>query len=332
MTRAAKSADVDAEAALWAVRLEAGDLSDAAGHDLEIWLERDVRHVGALVRAQAVWIDLDRVAALNAGVERTAGRGRERRRPRRFALWKAHRPSPSQWAAAAASLAVCMASIGLYDHFDGRIAANRGEVRRVALDDGSTVILDSASVVQVKFSGAERTVFLRRGEASFQVAHNKARPFVVHAGDLAVRAVGTNFAVSLQPDRVAVTVAEGVVEVKKIVGHAPAERRLVGRDEELVASAARPMKSSAIAEADLARELAWRDGMLIFSGQKIAQAAVEVNRYARRPVVIDDPDLEGDAFVGVFRLGDSRAFADSAAAAYNDEVVERDGGLHIVAR
>ena len=80
--------------------------------------------------------------------------------------------------------------------------------RRLVLDDGSTVVLNTDSVVQVRFRKNRRDIILRKGEASFQVAHDAFRPFVVHADGVAVKAVGTSFAVREQPGGVKVTVAE----------------------------------------------------------------------------------------------------------------------------
>ena len=332
MTRVARNADVDSEAAAWAVRLEAGELSDADRHDLELWLEGDVRHVGALVRAQAVWVDLDRVAALKAGHARHLEIVSERAERPRVRDWASSLAGRLQLAAAAAVVLVCGLSFGVWQHFDGRLVSTHGEVRRVALSDGSTVTLDSDSIVQVKFKAGERTVFLRKGEASFQVAHNTARPFIVHADDVAVRAVGTSFAVQLQPDKVSVTVAEGTVLVKRPLGGGQQERHYVSRNGALVAQGAHPMKTSLLSGEVVARQLAWRDGQLDFNGETIAQAAIEVNRYATRPVIVDDPRVGQKTFVGVFRMGDSKAFADTAAAAYDDRVIEQEDGLHIVSR
>jgi transmembrane sensor len=283
-----------------------------------------------------VWVDLDRVAALQAGAAQVQERpGERRRRATGVRRWIERHATASPIAAAAAAViaVVGAVSIGAYQYFDGRLVSTHGEVRRVALDDGSTVVLDSDSIVQVRFSAGERTVFLRRGEASFQVAHDKARPFIVHADNVAVRAVGTNFAVQLQPDKVSVTVAEGTVAVTRPTGAGgKVERRFVTRDGALTAAARQPMRSATLSDADLTRRLAWRDGLLMFDGERMDAATVEVNRYAARPVIIDDPKVAKEAFVGVFRAGDSKAFADSAAAAYDDKVVEQSDGLHVTAR
>jgi transmembrane sensor len=87
---------------------------------------------------------------------------------------------------------------------------------RVSLADGTMVELNSASEVAVQFSPAERRVRLVRGEAHFTVAKNKARPFLVEAGAVAVRAVGTAFNVRLGGKEVEVLVTEGKVAVAEV--------------------------------------------------------------------------------------------------------------------
>ena len=72
----------------------------------------------------------------------------------------------------------------------------------------------------------------------------------------------------------------------------------------------------------------WR-GLLIFDGEDLAEAAAQVNRYASVPIVVDDEKLGQYAFVGVFRIGESKAFADSAAAAFDARVVEEGGAYHL---
>jgi transmembrane sensor len=315
MNRGVRGSGIDDQAAVWAVRLD-NDPSDADREDLEEWLRRDPRHVGALVRAQAIWINADHIGALQAGA-------------RQAPVTSPHGYATYWVSAVAATLLLAIVSVSAYSYFAGRIESNHGQIRRIALADGSHVVLDSDSTIKVHFNDRERTIELLNGEASFQVAHNKAWPFVVHARNLAVRAVGTNFTVSLLPRQISVTVAEGVVEVKGENGKAEIVRHMVSRNKVLVAPAAGPVKVADLRADEVARRLAWRDGLLVFNGESLSEAALEVNKYASEPVVIDDDRLGERAFVGVFHVGNSRAFADSAAAAFDAKVTEEAGALHV---
>lgn len=320
MSSVIENDDIESIAAQWVLRQDRGALSPEERRDLAAWLERDSRHRGAFVRAQAMWIDLDRIAALNAG-RRTA----QPPAPRKMAFARAA-------SIAGVCFAVALTLFGVTKtYLAGRETTDLGEIRRITLKDGSAVALNTASVVQVRFEPEERRIVLRRGEASFQVAHDEQRPFVVEAGAVSVRAVGTAFTVRLREDGdVGVVVTEGVVEVVRAGDDsAAAQRRRVSRNHQVIAEAQKPIATTALTQSEVARRLAWEEGQLVFDGERLDQAVAEVNRYAPTPVVIDSPHLAAQSFVGVFRTGDARAFAHAAAAAFNASVYEEDGVLHL---
>lgn len=309
------------EAAAWAVRSAERALTREEQAELDAWLAKSSRNLGAYVRAQAIWLDVDRVAALDSGSRAEASSTREEfeeEEPRRH--WRRY--------AIAASIAVAMISGGslAWDRFAGRVSTSRDEIREIVLDDGSTATLNGGAVLQVRYDGDERRVILRRGEALFEVAHDTARPFIVSADDVEVRAVGTKFAVDVENDEVEVTVAEGTVAVTEQDAPSP---RLVSRNQEFV-RAPTGARRTMLDESEVGRRLAWERGLLVFSGQSLGRAASEVNRYSSISVTIDDPTLARAEFVGVFRVGDGRAFAHAAAQAFNGQVVERDDGLHLM--
>jgi transmembrane sensor len=206
-----------------------------------------------------------------------------------------------------------------------RYASGVGEVRRIALEDGSTMLLNTATAVAVRFSKQQRDIQLIRGEALFEVAHDTTRPFLVRANDIAVRAVGTAFAVRLEAGQVDVTVTEGVVEVANSAtasvsgASAPPDSRLeakrVTANERVVIASARASEIRPISSAETDRQLAWREGMVSFDGESLASAVAEINRHNRRQIVVDDPALAAKPIVGVFRATDLDGFSAAAAAA-----------------
>lgn len=312
--------DIDDTAALWVMRMDRGELGPAEQRELDVWLEADSRHRGAFIRAQAIWCDVDRIAALSAG----------------------HSPAQPQprWSSAgvqrAAAVAACvialtLAGLGVSSRYlAGRETTDRGETRRMLLDDGSALALNTQSVVQVKFDQEERRVVMRTGEASFQVAHDEQRPFVVQAGDVSVRAVGTAFNVRMRPEGVEVTVTEGVVEIlRSDKPSRPLPVQRVRHNEEVIAKAEQPIAVESLSDAEIERRLAWQEGRLIFDGERLAAAVAEVNRYSSLAVVIDDPVLAEKSFVGTFKIGDARGFVQAAAAAFDAQVREQDQTLHL---
>ena len=216
----------------------------------------------------------------------------------------------------------------------GRESTQVGEVRRLTLDDGSALSLNTDSVVQVKYAQDERRIVLREGEASFQVRHDEHRPFLVQADDVFVRAVGTAFTVRKRATGVEVTVSEGVVEVMRGGKSERINAERVSRNQELIVPVTVTQQRIAVAalsESEVSRRLSWQEGRLVFQGERLADAVAEVNRYSMTPVVIDDGALGARSFVGVFRIGDSRSFAQAAAAAFDGRVREENGALHLQA-
>jgi transmembrane sensor len=312
--------DIDGIAARWVMRMDRGELGESEQRDLDAWLEADSRHRGAFIRAQAIWCDMDRVAALGAG-ELTV--------------------TPSRrWSVAtmqkAAAIAVCVIGLTLASvhvssrYLAGRETTDRGETRRLMLDDGSALALNTQSVVQVKFDDDERRIVLRQGEASFQVAHDEQRPFLVQAGDVSVRAVGTAFNVRMKEGGVEVTVTEGIVDILRTGDPGKVAIRRVRHNEEVVAQPRQPIEVEPLSDEVIARRLAWHEGRLIFEGERLAAAVEEVNRYSSVVVVIDDPQLADKAFIGTFKIGDARGFAHAAAAAFDARIVEKDRTLFLI--
>jgi len=296
---------IDDRAAEWAVRLDLRPLGSLERAELDEWLSQDGRHVGALLRAQATLAYVDRAqpAAADIPVAQTDGDqpfGASRRRFLRLAGGGAM--------AAAAVLAVM-----ILPRDDGQeLSTGIGEVRRVSLADGSIAVLNTASRVAVSLRPTQRAIRLEQGEAWFQVAHDEARPFVVQAGTLRVRAVGTAFGVRRHEGGSELLVSEGVVEWW-LEGQEANRRRLeagdrtfVGTEPSLIREIV-PVTSTDMEE--LQRGLAWRDGDIILKGETVDYAVAELNRYNRRRIVVTDPQIGRERLVGYFRTNDPANFA-----------------------
>jgi len=312
--------DIEAQAIAWAMRCEDSDLPAEDQQRLNAWLGNDPRHLGAFVRAQAISADVERVVAISGGTDAALPH------PRWFSGLRSAANFKVVAVASVLVLLTIVVSNMSYHHFSGRVATTHGEVRRIELADGSVLFLDSDSVAQVRYGHQRREIVLRKGEALFRVAKDSLHPFVVSAGDIAATAVGTVFSVSLKDDAVAVTVSEGAVRVDDPDRGAAPE--LVRANEQLVSSSTGARRVN-FDGAEIARRLAWQDRRLVFNGQQLGTAAKEVSRYARIPVIVDDAKLSRAEFFGEFNVGDARAFAAAAAAAFDGRVVEEQDGLHI---
>jgi transmembrane sensor len=103
------------------------------------------------------------------------------------------------------------------------IETDRAERREVVLKDGSVVSLEPETALRVNIGREQRYIVLTRGRALFHVAKDPTRPFIVHAGDTDVRAVGTIFGVEQKNQGIIVTVSEGKVGLFRAVALAASE-------------------------------------------------------------------------------------------------------------
>jgi transmembrane sensor len=306
------SRNTDDEAARWAVRIAEGPLPAQEQGELDAWLAASPRHQGALVRARAMWMDLDRFAAMSGG-----GKPRFPHPPKRV---------ERRLTLAVAGIAVFMmiaAGAWLVQRASGDVYESEvGELRQVKLNDGSSMLLNTATKAVVEFDEAQREVHLTRGEAIFEVAKDPSRPFVVRAGEVTIRAVGTAFAVR-RGETLDVTVTEGVVEIVRNEG-TPAEtvQRVAANQRAVLASTLPAIEVAAIDAAEANRRLAWRGGMIAFDGESLSDAVAEINRHSHRQIVVDDPELAASPVVGIFRATDVDTFVAAAEAALGAEAVD----------
>lgn len=199
------------------------------------------------------------------------------------------------------------------------IVASNGERRVVRLADGSVITLAAGSQVDIRFMRDERRLWLRRGEALFKVAHNRARPFIVQTIHGEIKAVGTAFDVEVGSKDAQVTVVEGIIQVTL-----PVERnqssgptvKLASKGERVEFGVAKNksrgettafMSQSNIVDID--NVLAWTRGQLVFNGEPLSQVIAIVNRYARPSAQIEltTPAAASLPVFGVIDQGDTTA-------------------------
>jgi transmembrane sensor len=307
MTSSPSAKEIDDEAADWAARVDGRELDADQDPELQAWLAGDPRRAGAFLRAQAAISFLDRGRAL-AGADPVI----KAERPSRRALLTG---AGSAVAAAVAGGAVFLTTRSQ------RLATRLGEIRRVPLSDGSLVAINTTTALDVTMKPKARQIQLRRGEAWFQVAKDAERPFVVAAGRVRVRAVGTAFSVRRDGDGVDVMVTEGVVETWVEGQAGPRQRLSAGNRVQLIGYSAPVVAES---PSEIERSLAWRNGEIALDGESLGDAASQFNRYNSRQIVIDDADLARERFVGLFRTNEPESFAAAVAATIGATVSEDD--------
>ena len=301
---------IETAAARWVARMDRTPDDPVLAREVEGWCAEHPRHAGALLRARAVWSGIDADDVDDGSIDGAFETGPSW--PRRRVL------------AAGGGLAVAAAAVGavwLGTRGDTALATKVGERRIARLDDGSTVVLNTASRTHVRMTPEQRSVALDDGEAWFAVAKDHARPFIVSAGDVRVRAVGTAFAVRRHVGRAEVTVTEGRVRVWSVA--APERFVTLDAGKHAVVADASGTAETVVSAAKPAETLAWRKGEIVLDGMTLGDAAAEFNRYNTRQLSVEAP-LADRRIVGWFRTDDMDGFARSAAAMTGARI-ERDG-------
>jgi transmembrane sensor len=300
--------EIDQIAANWAARRGNGFSADDAAA-LDAWLQADPRHFGAYMKAEAVLARLDQAGAAGAEALRledaSAGPALARRRT-------------VLMGAAAACLAAAVAGAAVVRHLleEEVYVTNIGETKEIVLSDGSIVTLNTNTRIAVRYTKALRQIALLQGEALFDVAKNKRRPFIVQAHDTQVRAVGTSFTVKLLSQQlVQVLVREGVIEIRRPDAPEALPVRLAANNVALAPMKA-PISTAPMPTAQVSRNLAWRQGRIAFDNETLADAAREFGRYSDIQIRVA-PDLEGQTVTGLFVSTDPVGFARAAALSLN---------------
>lgn len=295
---------IEQEAAEWAVR---HPLDRAEQARLDQWLAQDRRHSGALLRAMAG------ISAIETGLVSDADMPVERE--------AVHRPTRRWLLGGGIGLSAAATASGVLGWsllLGQRITTARGEIRRLPLADGSVATINSDSDLRIVLDSDSRRVALARGQAWFQVAKDRTRPFVVDAGIAQARAVGTAFSVIRGRDGVQVAVTEGTVAVWPSDSSGMMTILEAGQFANFKATGAAPTVGSA--PEDIERALAWRNGEIALENDTLGEAIASFNRYNRRQIVLEDPSLAREKLVGLFKLDKPENFASMLGASLDIDV------------
>ena len=281
-------------AAQWLVRLHAGPLTPDEQQAFQAWRASDPAHEAAWQRAELVCSTLASVPpALRQTADEAPSSPRRRALVRSLAglgvagpaLWLASQSAP--WQARRAA-----------------IRTTRGEIRHMNLPDGTQLVLNTDTAIDLRFDAKARLLVLHAGEIHVGTAHDRAapaRPFLVRSCNGIVRALGTHFSVrqggTVLAPRTEVGVSQGAVEVRP--ARAPESLRLVnagqqGSFDDATVSELAPLAPHAGA---------WLQGVLIAERMPLGEVLEQVARY-RYGVLRCDPALAALPVDGIFQLND----------------------------
>ena len=316
-------AALDAEAAAWVARFDAGDVSAKDQAAFQAWLNRSALHREAIAEYGSFWSEFDKLGHLAnpVGAERAADTEARASLPLSGAKY---------WLAACAAAVLVMAPVGgvirqnvLHSpsakpataplvSMRQSYATAIGAQKAFTLADGTTVTLNTNSRIDVEIRANRRDVHLIRGEAYFEVVHDKSRPFTVYANRYVVRDIGTAFAVHLlKKCLVGVRVTKGSVEIAaprregKVSDDAKSLGVVVAGQD--IVFGQKIERAEVVSDAELGRKLAWRQGQLIYSGQPLAEVLADISRYSDIDIQLADPALGKLPVGGAFSVNQTDA-------------------------
>jgi transmembrane sensor len=308
-----------AEAADWFARLGHRSVTTQTIRDFQDWRDNP-NHDAAYAEVEAFW-EANGERAADPEIMRMTEEALSRRNGFRLPAWL--RGRRIGLSLALASIAAAAGTLLAVNQMSPSYSTEPTEQRVIRLADGSRVHLNIGSRVRVQLRANERRIFLTRGEAFFDVAHDAARPFIVDAGGADVRALGTKFDVRRDDGRVQVTLVEGIVRVNR---DSSPEAWTLAPNQQLTIARASATKR---ALADAAPATSWTTGRLTFHETPLAAAVAEVNRYSDRKVVLD-ADLSGRLLSGVFDVGDTESFAKGVAMLFDLRATKApDGSIQL---
>lgn len=304
-------------AGAWLLRRRDG-LTNEEEAEFRRWMEADGRHASAFAELERTWreLNLPRERGLaGVAIEQLARRQKRRQRQRTvFALGSAAMVAATLW------IFVSTPAHRLEQAREPRPLITVAPDRQV-LPDGSTVELNAGAAVAVSFSPEKRTVRLTRGEALFTVARDRERPFVVVAGGVEVRAVGTEFSVRYDPAEIDILVTEGRVAVERTpepvvassVGDHPSAEPVildVGRRVNVPAAlpAVAPLQIEVATPAEIERALAWRGKRIEFTATPLGDVLALFNRQNEQQLATSDNAVAQLEISGIFWTDDPEGF------------------------
>lgn len=286
MNQKAELVRIQQQAAEWLIRFsepEEDQAADAArAAEWQRWCQQDARHERVYRQMQQLWFSASLTPAATQ---------RKTRRQRFLSL------------ALVLGLVGVLASQLPYRYWlaDQRTAI--GEIRRLTLDDGSLLTLNTDSAVNLHFDTRQRTVELVQGEAYAQVAKDPAgRPFVIRSLQASALALGTRYSVRELGEETRVHVEESRVRVTAQGDPTVSVDLNAGQQVSLTQYALLDDVQDGVAE------VGWLHNQLVFENAPLSEVLDELRRYHHGVIYLDPRDrrmLDKLRFTGVLPWDDT---------------------------
>ena len=335
------------EAAAWIARLSSDQLTSEDQHRFSCWLSASPEHKLVFDQMSSLWDSLDSVRFLSSAKDMLESPNNQAPNVCIPEIKRGEKHTHKFWTKGKGFVAASFLFVALLiviiplstSSLDSpshqvqapaealRYSTVVGERREVILNDGSVIELNTDSVVEVYFDENKREISLVKGEAYFDVAKDRMRPFVVNTDNGEVMAIGTAFNINHYDDKTIVTVTEGTVAVKSM------QQDELSSKPTYVA----PNQKVVIGEGGLGRVLAisrgenieWMSNTVVFNEMPLSIALAEVGRYLPFDIRLIDPSLSQIKVSGTFSLGSPQATLEAIVATFNLSKTETGAGIEL---
>ena len=322
------------QASDWIAKLDRG-LSEQEHELLKVWLAEASENTEALLEVAEIWDKMDELSRLSD-------------------LFPEHTEkaqSNMPWYGAIAASLLLAVSIAIYQgalpfvyQDDAALVAQQlnyetavGESNTINLPDESTLVLNTDSFVQVKYTENARIIELHRGEIHIDVAHDTTRPLSVVANGKVIQAVGTAFNVEVRNQLVELIVTDGKVlveeryklasekdgsqiDIEKIAQRLPNTSLAISKGEKVDLDQSRAVTKNVVKvdTAELAASLSWQQGNIIFRGEPLSEVMAEISRYTDIEFELAaHQELEQVQVAGLFKTGDVKGLLEVLSNNFN---------------
>jgi transmembrane sensor len=201
-----------------------------------------------------------------------------------------------------------------------------GGNRTITLSDGSDVTLAGNSSISVYINQHARRITLRKGSAYFDVTHDPTRIFSVTAQHTQVRVRGTAFEVKHSIDNaIKVSVQRGLVEVADLPEQGVADEKIIQlRENEQLRANSSGAFITEVTQFNPQSEFSWLSERLIYDDIPLKTVIMDINRYAKKPVVILDESINDLSITASFTFEQIDQMLAGLAFAYPITLIEED--------
>lgn len=308
------------DASDWLAKIDR-NLTKQEKASLQTWLSLSVKNTEVLLEVAHLWDKMDDLSRLSDLFPQTSSTTTKKY---------------SSWLGAMAASAIFAISVGFYQSgfnfslfgqseqsavvaMQMNYQTGIGESNTINLPDNSKIVLNTNSFVQVRYTASARIIDLQRGEIHINVAHDKSRPLSVIARGKIIQAVGTAFNVEVRNELVELIVTDGKVlvaaknnaiantDIDEVAKRLPKNSMAVSKGEkiDLDLTGNTVDKVIKVDPIEVAANLSWRTGNLIFRGESLAEVMAEISRYTNITFELsDDEQLQKVKVAGMFKTGD----------------------------